>query len=326
MKLLITGTTGHLGEALMRTLKNKGHELVGIDLLPSPFTTHVGSIVNKDFVHELVQGCDYILHTATLHKPHVVTHTKQDFIDTNISGTLNLLEAAKQHGVKGFIFTSTTSTFGDAMRPKDGESATWITEAIRPIPKNIYGATKTTTEDLCQLFFRNHQLPCLILKTSRFFKEIDDNKAYRGAYKDLNIKANEFLYRRVDIQDAVDAHLLALEKVTTLGFGKYIISATTPFSKEDLPLLNKDANTVVQKYYPDFEAIYQARNWKMFPQLGRVYVNEKARLELGWQPKYDFRFILDGLKNKQPFWSPLAQKIGIKGYHLQAFENDPYPV
>ncbi|NIP22337.1 MAG: NAD(P)-dependent oxidoreductase, partial [Phycisphaerae bacterium] len=53
---------------------------------------------------------DAVIHTATLHKPHVGTHSRQEFVDTNISGTLNLLEEASASGCKAFIYTSTTST------------------------------------------------------------------------------------------------------------------------------------------------------------------------------------------------------------------------
>jgi nucleoside-diphosphate-sugar epimerase len=92
-----------------------------------------------------------VLHTATLHKPHVATHSRQDFVDTNITGTLNLLEAAVANHVRSFVFTSTTSTFGDALTPPPGAPAVWITEDVVPIPKNIYGTTKVAAEDLFHL-------------------------------------------------------------------------------------------------------------------------------------------------------------------------------
>src|SRR5512134_362981 len=126
MKLLITGSSGHLGEALMRTLAGGPHEAVGVDIVPSPFTTVVGSIANRAVVDECMRGIDAVLHTATLHKPHVATHTRQDFVDTNITGTLNLLEASIRNNVRSFVFTSTTSTFGDALTPPPGAPAAWI--------------------------------------------------------------------------------------------------------------------------------------------------------------------------------------------------------
>ena len=324
MHILITGSSGHLGMALSIALKNSPHQIVGIDLQPSKYTHHIGSISNKAFVQKCMQGIDVVLHTATLHKPHIVTHSQQDFIDTNITGTLNLLTAAQKERVQSFIFTSTTSTFGDAMKSEN--SAVWVTEKLVPQPKNIYGVTKIAAENLCQLFHRNHQLPCIILRTSRFFSEADDNKILRASYLDANIKANELLYRRVDIQDVVDAHLLAIEKAANIGFGRFIISGTTPFKPTDLTGLFTRAPKVLEQYFPEYATIYATNDWNFFPSIGRVYVNELAQQVLGWQPKYDFQWVLDCLKNKKDFRSPLAVAVGIRGYHEETFEDGPYPV
>jgi nucleoside-diphosphate-sugar epimerase len=326
MKVFVSGSSGHLGEALCITLAEQDIEYVSIDINPGTYTTHVGSITNVGLINELMQGVDIVFHAATLHKPHVATHSKQAFIDTNISGTLNLLEASIRAGVKGFIFTSTTSTFGDSLKPQPGEPAAWVTEDTPVLPKNIYGVSKTTAEDLCQLFHRNFNLPVIILRTSRFFLEIDDNELIRDKYEDLNIKANEFTHRRVDIQDVVDAHLLALNKLDELKFKKYIISATSAFTTDMLDVLHSDAPAVVQELYPDFKEIYAARGWHMFPAIGRVYVNLKAINELGWKPKYDFAHVLSCLSRGEDFFSPLARKIGIKYYHSKRFKDGPYPV
>jgi UDP-glucose 4-epimerase len=326
MRILVTGSSGHLGEALMRTLRASEHQVLGIDILASAHTDRVGSIVDRDFVRECMRGVDAVLHTATLHKPHVGTHSRQDFVDTNISGTLNLLEEAKAANVHAFVFTSTTSAFGRALVPTEGEPAAWITEDVVPVPKNIYGATKIAAEDLCELFARNLKLPVVVLRTSRFFPEEDDHKERRDSYADANLKANEFLYRRVDVADIVDAHLLAIGKAPALRFRKYLISATSPFSQADLALLRNDAPSVVRRYAPDYVAEYARRDWKMLPSLDRVYVNERARTELGWKPKYDFARVVACLRANEEFTSPLAQAIGSKGYHAEVFSDGPFPL
>jgi nucleoside-diphosphate-sugar epimerase len=326
MKVLVTGSSGHLGEALVRTLRGSGDEVIGLDIAESPFTSHVGSITDVDCVKKCMRGVNVVLHTATLHKPHIGTHSRQDFVDTNITGTLTVLEQATSAGVGCFIFTSTTSAFGAALTPPQGAPAAWITEDIRPIPRNIYGVTKTAAEDLCELFHRRHGLACLILRTSRFFPEEDDNPAVREAYDDTNLKVNEFLNRRVELQDVVDAHLLAVEKAPAIGFGRYIISATTPLQIDDLHDLRVDAPRVVARRVPGYEREYARRDWRMFPGIERVYVNERARRELGWQPRYDFPYVLDLLKSEADLWSPLARAVGSKGYHPRQFANGPYPV
>jgi UDP-glucose 4-epimerase len=326
MKVLITGTSGHLGEALARTLRDLGHQVVGFDRLPGPFTTCVGSITDRSFAKQCMAGVQTVFHAATLHKPHIATHTRQDFVDTNITGTLNLLEEAVAAGVRAFIYTSTTSVFGAALVPPAGAPAAWITEEVVPIPKNIYGVTKAAAEDLCELFHRIHGIACVVLRTSRFFPEEDDDKAARETYADGNLKTNEFLHRRVDVEDVVTAHLLASEQAPPLGFGRYIISATTPFSPGDLPDLRTDAERVVRRYIPEYRPEYSRRNWKMFGQIDRVYVNEKARKELGWQPRYDFKFLIDRLRKGEEIGSPLARLIGSKGYHTKSCVGGPYPV
>lgn len=326
-KVLVTGSAGHLGEALVRTLKNLEYEVVAVDVLESPFTTHAGSITDRAWLRHCFNGVKTVFHVATLHKPHVGTHSLQQFVDTNITGTLNLLQEAVAAGVESFIFTSTTSVFGDALVPPAGEPAAWITEAVTPVPKNIYGVTKAAAEDLCQLFYRNRQLPCIVLRTSRFFPEADDHKKMREAYADSNLKANEYLFRRVDIEDAVTAHLAAAEHARSIGFGKYIISATTPFQPGDMKELRNNAPAVVQRYVPGYEAEYNRHGWKMLPGIDRVYVNERARNELGWRPRYDFQYIVERLKaGEEDLRSPLAKLVGSKGYHAETFAEGPYPV
>jgi UDP-glucose 4-epimerase len=312
---LVTGSAGHLGEALVRMLRGSGREVVGLDLLDSPFTTVTGSITDRDTVRACLAGVGAVLHPATLHKPHVGSHGRQAFVDANITGTLTLLEEAAAAGVESFVFTSTTSAFGRALSPAPGEPAAWITEDVTPVPKNIYGVTKTAAENLCELIHADHGLPVVILRTSRFFPEPDDVAGVRTAYPDANVKANEYLYRRADIQDVADAHLLAMARAPAIGFGRYIISATTPFTTADLAGLREDAPAVVRRLFPDYVPEYQRRGWRMFGQIDRVYVNARARADLDWDPVYDFRRVLDLLKDGEDPRSPLAQAIGAKGYH-----------
>ena len=329
MKILVTGSAGHLGEALLQSLaavSGQEHELIGLDIDASPYTTVVGSVADAALVAECMKGVDTVFHTATLHKPHVGTHSKSQFIETNIQGTLTLLEAAVSANVGQFVFTSTTSTFGNALRPPLTSPAAWITEEVVPIPKNIYGITKLAAEELCALFHRQFGLPCLILRTSRFFPEADDDAEKRAVFSSDNTKVNELLYRRVDIQDCVDAHLLAAKKAKDIGFEKYIISATPPFRSGDLSSLRTQMPVVVEKYAPEFVSLYEHLGWTMFAEADRVYVNDRARQQLGWEPVYTFKHALELLAAGQDWRSPLTHKIGVKGYHDEVFEDGPYPL
>jgi UDP-glucose 4-epimerase len=322
VRILVTGSSGHLGEGLMRTLRDDGADVAGLDVLPGAFTDVIGLIADRAFVRRALEGVDAVLHTATLHKPHVGSHSRQKFVDTNVTGTLNLLEEAVAAGVTRFVFTSTTSAFGRALTPGPGEPAAWITEEVSPIPRNVYGVTKTSAEGLCELIHRDHGLPVLILRTSRFFPEADDRDEVRAAYDDANLKVNELLYRRVDLEDAVTAHRLALERAPRLGFGRYIISATTPFTRDDLAELRTGAPAVVARHVPEYPDIYDRLGWRMLPAIERVYDNARAREQLGWAPRYDFRHALARIAAGSPGRSELAIAVGAKGYH--AVSTGPY--
>ena len=195
-----------------------------------------------------------------------------------------------------------------------------------PLPKNIYGVTKVAAEDLCELFWRQRGLPCVVLRTSRFFPENDDD-GMRDRFHDANVKVNELLYRRVDVQDVVDAHLLAVGHAARIGFGRYIISATSPFGPNDTPTLRTDMHSVVTRYVPEFAAEYTRRRWTLFQGIDRVYINLKARTELGWQPRHDFSAAIRSLPAGEDHRSPLAIAIGSKRYHSIDFATSGlYPV
>jgi len=326
MAILVTGSAGHLGEALMRTLRREGVPVVGLDRKASPFTSRVGSICERAFVDDAMKGATAVVHAATLHKPHVATHSWADFIDTNVKGTLHLLESAVAAGVGSFVYLSTTSVFGAALASESPAAATWVTEDLIPRPKNIYGASKLMAEGLCELTARRRGLPIVILRTSRFFPEQDDDPAMRAEFASANLQANEILYRRVDIEDAVSAIKCALERARSIRCGMFIVSATSPFTAADCALLGRDPGAVIRRKFPESESLFASRGWKLPPRLDRVYSNQRARAELGWVPRYDFRHVLDCLAANRDFRSALAREVGSKGYHERSFADQPYPV
>ena len=120
--------------------------------------------------------------------------------------------------------------------------------------------------------------------------------------------------------------LIAAEQVPRIGFGRYLLSATTPFAPEHLPRLRSDAPDVVRDLFPDYEEEYGRRGWTMASGFDRVYVNQRAREELGWRPRFDFRRVLDSLHADEDVFSPLARAVGSKGYHSRSFDDGPYPL
>jgi UDP-glucose 4-epimerase len=237
-------------------------------------------------------------------------------VETNITGTLTLLEEAVRAQVDRFVFTSTTSAFGRALRPQPGAPAAWITEDVVPVPRNIYGATKVAAEDVCELVHNDHGLPVLVLRTSRFFPEGDDDDTRRGVFTDANLKLIELLYRRADLEDVVTAHLCALERAPQIGFRRYIVSATTPFARADTAQLRTDAAAVIRRVADQRTTeVFAQLGWQMPSDIERVYVNERARTELGWEPRFTFDAGIAALAEGRDPRSELAQTVGAKGYH-----------
>lgn len=314
MRVVVTGSSGHLGQALVSGLRLAGHDPLGVDVIASPDTAIVGSICDREVLRQAMAGATAVIHAATLHKPHLVTHSAQDFIDTNISGTLAVLDAAAEARLSSVVYVSTTSTFGRTLNPGPGQPAAWVTENSPCRPKNIYGATKAAAEDLCELFHLDHGIPAVVLRVSRFFPEADDAPADE-AMDPRNAKVNELLHRRVDLADAADACIRAVEQAPPSGFGRYLISATTPFAPSDVAGLRREAAAVVRRLYPDVEDIYGSLGWTLPAGIDRVYVNERARADLGWQPAWTFRRALDRLAAGKEPRSRVAVEVGAKGYH-----------
>ena len=136
----------------------------------------------------------------------------------------------------------------------------------------------------------------MVLRTSRFFPEEGRRpKDVRSGFADENIKLNEFLYRRVDIEDIVSAHLLAADHAP---LGRFRVTSSAPrrrFGADDPADLRTDAPRWSAVTCPTTRPSLRRRGWTMLPGIDRVYVNDRARTELGWQPRYDFRSLIGRL-------------------------------
>ena len=271
MRVLITGSSGRVGRAIAQEIATV-HDVVGLDLVPAPHTNIIGSITDAALVARAVRGVDAIIHTAALHAPHVGNYSADQFKTVNVRATESLLDAAIGGGVKRFVFTSTTSIYGDAM--VNPSRAVWVTEALTPVARDIYDETKLAAETACATAARAG-LPCISLRMSRCFPEPE------------NLLAIYRLYRGVDARDAANAHRLALES-SLAGFEAFNISAATPFGESDMVDLKRDAAAVIRRLYPWVDDEFARRGWALPVTIDRVYVVEKAQRMLGYQPQYGF--------------------------------------
>lgn len=278
MKVLVTGSAGKLGKAVMNKLRSANVPVIGADLLPGDTTDLILDIKNKDAVDEACRDIYAVIHTAAIHGRHYdLNYPREEFIETNIYGTLNLLNASVKYSLKQFLYISTTSIYGAAM--VDPAQAVWVNEELVEKPRDIYDITKQAAEQLCKDFFYKEGLQASVYRVGRFLPE----KA--------NLEANHRLYRGLDERDGAEALYLALGHHFE-HFEIFNIASTSPFSKDDLKTLKDNPKEAILKLYPEAEALYAAKNW-MFPKsIDRVYITEKAKDLLGYSPKFTFDYLL----------------------------------
>ncbi len=280
MKILVTGSSGHAGLAIAQLLQQKGHAVLGLDQREGPLTHLQGDLNDWTLLKKAVKQVDAIIHTASLHAPHVPSHSREQFIQTNVQATLHLLELAKTFRLKRLVYTSTTSLYGHAL--ESDHQAVWVTEEVPPQPRDIYDISKLTAEQLCQDFYRSEGLSCICLRVSRFWNEpLPDRLWYR-------------MYRGLALSDVAAAHQLALMK-EEIGYGLYNISAQSPFVPEELTQLKFDPLPLVRIKLPGLLDYFADQNWPLPSSIDRVYVIEKAKRELGFNPLVNAQAYLDQL-------------------------------
>lgn len=177
-KILVTGAAGFIGSHLVSTFLDMGHQVVGLDNFAGShpdnlkhfdshphrdqFTFIKGDIRELSTCHKAVSGCTYVSHQAALGSVPRSIKEPELYHENNITGTLNMLLAARDAKVNRFIFASSSSVYGDTPTlPKH--------EAMPTAPLSPYAVGKLTGEAYCHAFYRAYGLPTVALRYFNVF-------------------------------------------------------------------------------------------------------------------------------------------------------------
>lgn len=279
MRILVTGAAGLIGSAIAARLARE-HEVTGLDLRPGPEVHLIADI--RDPLD--LAGLDAIVHVAALHAPDVGRVSEAAFRSINVDATARLLDAALAAGVSRFVYTSSTSVYGDALEPRDGAAA-WIDETTQPRPRDIYDETKLAAETLV----RASGLSGAILRMSRCYPEpLPEMTIHR-------------LHRGIDRRDVAEAHALALNAPG--GCDIFVISAPPVFARCDRDELVRDAPAAIRRRAPVVADAFARRGWALPRSIGRVYSPALAAERLGFSARYGAVALLAGDCDPSPLTS-----------------------
>jgi UDP-glucose 4-epimerase len=283
MRVLVTGAAGLIGSGVAARLAEE-HDVIGLDLNSGEHVRVVGDCSEVAEWRQRVGRVDAVVHVAALHAPHVGQRSTADFRRENVEATSRLLDYAVGAGAGHFVLTSTTSLYGHALAGED--RAIWVDERLEAQPRDIYDETKLEAERL--VVSAGGSMTVTSLRMSRCFPEPTDVMAW---YR---------LYRGIDRRDVAEAHALALGRNGLPS--TYVISAATPFKREDSGGLLVDAPSVIERRCPGLVAAMSARGWQPPRSIDRVYDCSLATCELGFIPRFGIESCLAG------DWDPLPSR------------------
>jgi len=223
MNILITGGTGFIGSRLaLRCVamgyrvqvlgqKNKSAENDnGMILENSEIKVIDGSVTDKEGLKKWLQGVDLVFHLAAVQ--HEMNVPDQKFLDVNVTGTQNMLEASIEAGVKRFVHGSTIGVYGTALQGS-------VHEKSHVEPDNIYGVTKLEGEQLVASF--HDRIPTVIIRISETFGPGDRRllKLFRAIKQKMffMIGPGHNLHHLIYIDDLIDGLLLASREEKAIG-------------------------------------------------------------------------------------------------------------
>lgn len=295
MKYLVTGGAGFIGSNITKKLVEKGESVRVLDNFSTGNIDNLNAVINdielidgdiRDFwvVKKAVEGIDYILHQAAL--PSVPRSVENPLTSNvvNVNGTLHLLEAAKNGGVKKMVMASSSSVYGDAVElPKH--------EGMRPSPLSPYAVTKLTNEYYLKVYWELYKFPTVALRYFNIFgPQQDPNSAYAAVFPKFieallkgkqptvfgdGEQSRDFTY----IDNCVQANLLAATNDDICG-DYFNVGCNGQFT------LNETLDILREIIGCDIKAIYQDER---AGDIKHSYASIDKLAKFGYEPEVEFK-------------------------------------
>ena len=328
-KILVTGADGFIGSHLIESLVRQGHSVRAFTLYNSfntwgwldhcaadvkgKFEVFSGDIRDPNGVKQAMKDCDSVLHLAALIAIPFSYHSPDTYVDTNIKGTLNILQAARELGVRRVVHTSTSEVYGTARFVP-------ITEAHPLQGQSPYSATKIAADQLAYSFYASFNLPVVIARPFNTYGPRQSARAViptiitqiANGRRSIKLGAvsptRDFNY----VQDTVDGFIAALN--SELGLGEVInFGSNFEISVGETAQLIAEVMNVEIEINTD-EVRLRPEN----SEVERLWAdNAKAKQLLGWQPSYSGR---DGFKRglaKTAEW--FSQADNLRSYKADIY-------
>ncbi len=329
MKILITGADGFIGSHLTEALVRAGHDVRAFvfynsfnswgwldhcgDDVKGKFDVFAGDIRDPHGVRHAMKGCDAVLHLAALIAIPYSYHSPDTYVDTNVKGTLNIVQAARDLGVAKVVHTSTSEVYGTARFVP-------ITEDHPLQGQSPYSASKIGADQIAMSFYTSFGTPVVILRPFNTYGPRQSARAViptiitqiANGKKQVKLGAvhptRDFNY----VSDTVAAFIAALN--SDQGLGEVInIGSNFEISIGDTARMIAEVMGAKIEILTDEQRLRPEKS-----EVERLWAcNDKARKLLNWQPRFN---------GPDGFRRGLAETVDwfIKPTHLAAYKSDLY--
>jgi len=326
-KILVTGADGFIGSHLTETLISNGHNVRAfvyynsfnsygwLDTLPKELKDKIeffpGDIRDPNGVKEAMKDIDIVFHLAALISIPFSYHSPDSYIDTNVKGTLNVLQAARDNNVKRIIITSTSEVYGTAKFVP-------ITELHPKQPQSPYSASKIGADAIADSFYRSFELPVTIVRP---FNTYGPRQSARAVIPTI---ISQLLNgaKEIKLGDISPTRDLLFVKDTVNGFIKIaqcddLIGHEVNIATQSEISVGSLALLIINKINPD--AKIATDTLRIRPEKSEVYrlfgSNEKLKSSIDWEPKYSLE---EGLEETINWFS--------ESRNLVKYKSDQYNV